>query len=134
VGLAHYKRGCLAPPLSCSLVSLPLLPLTCLLPPSLPIPSPPPLTHPTPSHGHGWPPCVYSLLLSAFLCLCYSLNSPPHALNKFYSILCYTGVWVWSLMGKGYLGMALLRHPLLPHPTRTYLNSFLFLWSQHFFF
>ena len=30
--------------------------------------------------GHGQPLLLYSLL-SAFLCLCYSLNSPPYALN-----------------------------------------------------
>jgi hypothetical protein len=37
--------------------------------------------------GHGRPLLLYSLPLSAFLCLYYSLNSPPHALNKLYSIL-----------------------------------------------
>lgn len=35
----------------------------------------------------GLPLLLYSLLLSAFLCLYCPLNSPPHALNKFYSIL-----------------------------------------------
>ena len=37
--------------------------------------------------GHGQPLLLYSLPLSAFLCLYYPLNSPPHALNKLYSIL-----------------------------------------------
>ena len=65
--------------------------LLCLLlscSPSLPIPFPSLLS----PHGHGRPLLLYSLLLSAFLCLCYSVNSPPHALNKLYSILYYTGV------------------------------------------
>ena len=43
--------------------------------------------------GLGRPLRLYSLLFSAFFCLCYSLNSPPHALNKLYSILyrCVSG-------------------------------------------
>jgi flagellar biosynthesis/type III secretory pathway protein FliH len=59
--------------------------LASLMPldPSLPISSPPPTLSP---RGHGQPPLLYYLLLSAFLCLRYPLNSPPHALNKLYSI------------------------------------------------
>jgi hypothetical protein len=67
----------------------PLLSLlcSCLLAPCSPFPSP------ISPHGHGWPLLLYSLLLSAFFCLCYPFNSPPHALNKLYSILylCVSG-------------------------------------------
>jgi hypothetical protein len=82
VCLAHYKRGCLSPPL----VFVSLLPLALLSPPlSLP-----------PLCGHGWPLLLYSLPLSAFPCLYYSLNSPPHALNKLYSMLyCVAGPSGW---------------------------------------
>jgi cytochrome c biogenesis protein ResB len=45
-----------------------------------------PIPFPTSPCGHGQPLLLYFLLLSDFLCLCYSLNSPPHALNKLYSI------------------------------------------------
>jgi hypothetical protein len=40
---------------------------------------------------------LYFSILSAFLCLCYPLNSPPHALNKLYSILyrCVAGLSGW---------------------------------------
>ena len=37
-------------------------------------------------HVHGQPLLLYSLPLSAFLCLYYPLNSLPHALNKLYSM------------------------------------------------
>ena len=73
VGLTHYKRGCLPPPRS--LASCPLAS------PLSPFPSP------LSPHGHGLPLLLYSLPLSAFLCLYYPLNSLPHALNKLYSIL-----------------------------------------------
>ena len=112
VGLTHYKRGCLAPPFSlASLVSLTLLLL--LAPHSLP---------PLNPCGHGQPLFLYSLLLSAFLCLYYSLNSPPPALNKLYSIL-YSPVTGPSGRRDG-LTWAPPRHPL-PHtpPARTYLYS-----------
>jgi hypothetical protein len=46
-----------------------------------------PFTSPLSPCSHGWPLLLYSLLLSAFFCLYYSLNSPFHALNKLYSIL-----------------------------------------------
>ena len=107
VGLAQYKRGCLASPLSLTLLFSCLLPLSLL---SL--------------CGHGWPCLLYSLLLSAFLCLCYPLNSPPYALNKSYSII-YQCVCVVS-QEEWCLGM--LRHHLPLHPARTYLNSSLFFW------
>jgi hypothetical protein len=52
--------------------------LASLLPlaPLLPFPAPPHV-------AMARPPFLYSLLL----CLCYPLNSPPHTLNKLYSIL-----------------------------------------------
>ena len=68
--VAILKNGALA---SCSLAPS--------WSPSLPIP------FPLSPRGHGQPLLLYSLLLSAFLCLCYPLNSPPRALNKLYSIL-----------------------------------------------
>jgi hypothetical protein len=53
--------------------------------------SPAPPLSPFPSafspHGHGWFLLLYSLPLSAILCLYYSLNSPTNALSKFYSII-----------------------------------------------
>jgi hypothetical protein len=49
------------------------------------------------------------LLLSAFLCLYYSLNSPPHALNKLYSIL--------VPQGEGMPWHGPPRHLLPPHFT-----------------
>ena len=50
------------------------------------------------ARSHGQPLLLlYSLLLSAFLCLYYSLNSPPHALNKLYTVPSCT----WSLRGGG---------------------------------
>jgi hypothetical protein len=82
VGLAHYKRGCLTPPPSLTL--LPLLSLSFApCSPSIPILFPPPRTH-------GCSLLLYSLPLSSFLCLYYPLNSPPHALNKLYTTLYYT--------------------------------------------
>jgi hypothetical protein len=61
--------------LSClSLASCPLAP------PLSPFPSP------LSPCDHGRPLLLCSLLLSAFLFLYYSLNSPPHALNKLYFI------------------------------------------------
>ena len=82
------RPGCLPPPLalSCALTpaSLPcLLPLAPLSPHSSPISS----------RGHGQPPLLYSLPLSTFLCLNCSLNSPPHALNKLYSMLVSQGTF-----------------------------------------
>jgi hypothetical protein len=105
VGLTHYKRGCLPPPPSLTPASL--LWLSCPLDPhlsSFPSCAPPPRVH-------GRPLLLYSPLLSAFLCLYYPLNSPPHALNKHYSML-YLSCG-WSLRRKGWdLGMGPLRHPL----------------------
>ncbi|EDL14396.1 mCG145954, partial [Mus musculus] len=78
VGLAHYKKGCMTPPLSVTPASLP-----CLLPSCSPLP---PFPSPISPRGHG-----QSLLLSPSLCpsLClyYALIFPIHALNKLYSIL-----------------------------------------------
>jgi hypothetical protein len=71
------KGGCLPPPLLLLVLFLTSYPLA----PSLPIPLP------LSPCGHGWPPLLYSLLLSAFLCLCYPLNSPPHSPNNLYSML-----------------------------------------------
>ena len=109
VGLAQFKRGCLAPPFSYPLASL--LPLVS------------PFSHsffPLSPCGHSWPLLFYSPLLSAFLSLYYPPNSPLHALNKlFYTIL----VCVWSLRGKGCLSMGPQGHPLLLHPARTYSYS-----------
>ena len=84
VGQAYYKRDCLPPPLSLSLLFL--LP-TCfslaLLDSSF-SPSLPPLS----MCSWPWPTSTSLPLLSAFLCLYYPLNSSPHALNKlFYTIL-----------------------------------------------
>jgi hypothetical protein len=63
----------------------------------------------------SWPPSTsVSVCLSLpppFLCLYFSINSTPHALNKLYSIL-YHG---WSLRGKGCLSMGPQRHPFPPH-------------------
>ena len=95
VDLAHYKWA------ACTLLSL--LHLAPLSP--FPVPLSP--------HGHGQPPLLYSLLLSAFLCLYYSLNSPPHALSRLFYTVPSCG---WSLRGKGCLGMVPLRYPLLPQP------------------
>jgi hypothetical protein len=68
--LIHYKRGCLAPPLLLLLCPLAPYQLSKFLSP-LPI--------------HVLMASLYSSL-SAFLCLYYPLNSPPHALNKLYTI------------------------------------------------
>jgi hypothetical protein len=77
VCLTQYKRSCLSPALSLLLSLHPLVPFPLsLFPPS--------------SRAHGQPLLFYSLFLSAFLCLYYPLNSPPHALNKLYSILYHT--------------------------------------------
>ena len=68
-GLAHYKRGCLPPP-----PSLTLLPLTFLLPLS----------------PHSLLPSLYVVMAGLYFStfsLYYPLNSPPHDLNKLYSIL-----------------------------------------------
>jgi hypothetical protein len=77
VSLTHYKRGCLPPLPSCLLFSCspaPLLPSWVLsFPPPLPIP------FPLSPHGHGQPLLLYSLPLSAFLCL-------STLLTKLYSI------------------------------------------------
>ena len=56
-------------------------PLASLLP-SWAFPFLPPFPHSPRGHGQ-----LLLSLLSAFLCLYYPLNSPPHALNKLYSIL-----------------------------------------------
>ena len=88
VCLAQYKRGCLPSPLSLTLLHSFLSFASCpLLPHLSPLPCPLSLC------GHGQPPLIYSLLFSASLCFYYSLNSPPHALNKVYSIpyLCVSG-------------------------------------------
>ena len=71
VGLAHYKRGCLAPPLShLSYLSLASCsPFSPFLPHSLHV---------------VMASCHFS---TAFICLYYSLNSLPYTLNKLYSIL-----------------------------------------------
>jgi hypothetical protein len=82
--LTRYKRGCLPPLYSFLLSCFP----SVFLPPPLLSPF---LSPSLSSHAHGWPLLLYSstslLFLSAFLCLYYPLNSPPHALNKLYSIL-----------------------------------------------
>jgi hypothetical protein len=110
--LAHYKRGCLPPPRS--LASLVLLLLSAC-------PLPPHSLHP--SLWWSWPAPLLYFLLSAFLCLYYSLDSPPHALNKLYSML-YCHRCVWSLRGKGCLGTGLRRHPFpsLPHRIYSYIS------------
>ena len=87
--LPHYKRGCLPPPLSLLLsCSLALFPS-----PSLP-------------YSLSSLSMASTSLLSPSLCLYYPVDSPPHALNK-----------LWSLRGKGCLGMGPLRHPLPPYLT-----------------
>ena len=70
VCLTWYKRGCL--PLLSLLLFCPSLPIPLLL---------------LSSHAHGQLLLLYSLPLSAFLCLYYPLNSLPHALNQLSSIL-----------------------------------------------
>ena len=79
VGLVHYKRGCLPLPLPYSLsLSFSLAQSWAPLP-SSPLP---------PLSTWSWPPLLlYSLLLSAFLCLSYPLSPPPHDLNRLSSIL-----------------------------------------------
>ena len=74
-------------------------------------------------HGHGQPLLLYSLLLSAFLCLYNPLSSPPHALNKLYSILylCVAGsseeggALAWALPGTPFPHASL-------HPHGAYIN------------
>ena len=87
VGLVYYKTGCLPPPLTL------LLLLSCLLAPcspSLPIPFP---------HLSTWSWPASTSLLSPFLCLYYPLNSPPHTLNKLYSILYHSILYrVWLVL------------------------------------
>ena len=62
VGLAHYKRGCLSPPLSYSYSCF----LLAFLLPSFPLAPPiPTFLSPLSPCGHGWPLLLYSLLLSA---------------------------------------------------------------------
>ena len=105
--LIHSKRGCLPPPLSSSSSSCSCLPL-CPLTPSLPCP---------PLRLHLLMAGLYSsylLSLSAFLCLYYPLNSPPHALNRlFYTVpLCD-----WFLRGKACLSMSPQRQLLPPYLT-----------------
>ena len=78
VGLDHHEWGYLRVPLSLTLL-LPACSSLVLLGFSLPF-----------SHfprSHGQPLLLYPPLLSAFLCLYYSLNSLPQALNNLYSIL-----------------------------------------------
>ena len=67
VGLAYYKGGCSPPPLSLSSLTLSfsLVPYCALLP------------SPLSPCDHGWPLLLYSLTLSAFLCLYSPLNSLP---------------------------------------------------------
>ena len=66
VGLVNYKRGCLTPPPSLTLASL-----------SCPLASPlSEFPSPLSPRGHGLPLLIYSLQLSAFLCLYYPLSSP----------------------------------------------------------
>jgi hypothetical protein len=77
----HYKRGCLPPPHSLLLFScfysfshtlLPLCPFSLHSPPLLTL--------------HVFMANLYSFTLTPpTLSLSYPLNSPPHALNKFYS-------------------------------------------------
>jgi hypothetical protein len=50
-----------------------------LAPPSIPF-------SPLSPQDHSQLLLLCSLILSEFLCLCYPTNSPPHALNKFYSV------------------------------------------------
>jgi hypothetical protein len=95
VGLTHYKRGCLPPPLSLwlLLLSCPLGLFPFLYLPSL-----------STCSGHGRPLLFYSFPLSEILCLYYPPNSPPHPLNKLYSILYHPvagalggrDAWAWA--------------------------------------
>ena len=120
VCLTLYRRGCLPPPLP---LAPALSPSSCFpLPISLP-PSP---------CVRGWPllstySLSLSLSLSAFLCL-FSLNSPPHALNKLYSC-------GWSLGGRDASAWPPQSHPLslhlTAHPPSTFLISLSFYKTQH---
>lgn len=69
----------------------------------------------------------WTLSTSLSLCLYYSLNSPPHALNKlFHTIPSFD----WSLREKG----CPLRHPLpytSPHPHRTYSYTHLSFYNHN---
>ena len=121
VGLTHYKRGCLPPPPSLDLLlssfSLPFLGSS--LPPS-------PLSFPLSPRVHGQPLLLYSLPLSAFLCLYYPLNSPPYAPNKLYSIL-YRPVADPSEEAIPWHGPVETSPFLIPHHTPIEHTSFLFL-------
>jgi len=116
VCLTHYKRGCSPPPtLSCSLTFLlPLYSVLFFLPSFFPFPCPfstcswsasTPLLSPFP------PP------LSAFLCLYYLLISPPHALNKLYSILYHH---VAGHLGEGMPQYGPVEVPPYPTPDYTF--------------
>jgi hypothetical protein len=108
VGLDHYKRASFP---------LPSLPYPCLslascpLVPSLPIPVPPLSTW-------SWLANTSLLSLSFCLsfCLYYPLNSPPHALNKLYSIL-YVMCLVPQVGGMPWHGPAEAPPSPTPHHT-----------------
>ena len=70
-GLAHYKRGCLPPPPSLTLLFLLLSLASCSLAPHL-SPFPSSLS----PRGHGWSLLLYSLLLSATTILLTPLPMP----------------------------------------------------------
>ena len=96
--LAHYKRGCLPPP-----PSLTLLPLTFLLPLS----------------PHSLLPSLYVVMAGLYFStfsLYYPLNSPPHALNKLYSILYH--LWLIPL-GEGMPWYGPAEAPPSPIPGHT---------------
>jgi hypothetical protein len=67
-----------------------------------------------------------TLLLSAFLCLYYPLNSPPRALNELYSILYhYVAGPSWGTDASVWARRDIPFPHTSPHPYRTYLNNLL---------
>jgi len=101
VCLTQYKRFC-----------LPLLTLLLSYSPSLPLLSPFSSLLSPPVRPALTPLLLFSLSLSLSLLCLYSPNSPPHALNKLYSIL-YPS-FGWYLRGKGCLSLGPQRYNLPP--------------------
>jgi hypothetical protein len=77
---------------------------------------------------HGWPLLLYSLPLSVFLCPCYPPNSPPHSLNKLYSILCsYVAAPSGGRNGLAWPCWDIAFPHTSPHPIEHILYLFIYL-------